>query len=356
MNFKQKIIWMIFLMVSGGILVVVLYLWSERIIHYDNTFSRRYPPHGAQEIKALNLEVNSFYFAGIGEGKIYLGNSTSPLLITVVDTSLLSKSNFNIELHEKHLKYRTPQIKISGNNFFVYEGLMPYVYKGKIENKIGKLQLNHGNRFSQLEIIDSIHLAVRFIHPKTGENILGRIHLLDTLKPILNTRVLEKQLDGIFDTDGYLLYDATVQRVVYLYRYRNQFIVLDNQLKIDYKGNTIDTISKAQIKTLTIKKNNITTYSEPPLIVNKTAAVSSGMLYVNSALPGKYEYNSLCKNASIIDVYDLIEKSYQSSFPIYNKNKDRMRSFVVVGDRLYALIGDQLVSYKLRKHLTKNKN
>jgi hypothetical protein len=128
--------------------------------------------------------------------------------------------------------------------------------------------------------------------------------------------------------------------------------VAQPNLNLAYRGNTIDTITKAQIQLVQLKEGKGKTFAKPPLIVNKTSAVDNELLYVNSALLGQFETEELWKTASIIDVYNLTDKSYRSSFPIYNIGNKKMRSMLVSGKLFYALIGDKIVCYKLREHLT----
>jgi hypothetical protein len=78
------------------------------------------------------------------------------------------------------------------------------------------------------------------------------------------------------------------------------------------------------------------------------------LLFVNSAIPGKYEQDALWEKASIIDVYNLIDNSYLLSFCIYDTGGKKMRSFVVNNTKLYALIGNNIVSYHLDQRITSN--
>ena len=43
---------------------------------------------------------------------------------------------------------------------------------------------------------------------------------------------IDQQFDGVFDTDGHILYSNDMQSIIYLYAYRNQFTVTDKKLKI----------------------------------------------------------------------------------------------------------------------------
>lgn len=341
--------------IFSAVTIIKLFNLSEDIIHYHNRFVRRFPQHVAQEIHQTDLVYNSYYFAGIGEGKIYLGNYTAPLQMTVLDSTLKEKKIYHIELKEKNLPFQAPQIRVLGNHFFVFEGIVPYIFKGSTSNWKASLKINSGYYFSQLELMDSVNMAIRYLTPKSGESLIGALNLTDTTKVFYEAKLLQKQFDGIFDTDGSLLFNRSLNRLVYVYRYRNEFIVADPLLNLDYRGNTIDTVSKAQVRLAQVKNSSMKTFAEPPLIVNKTTAVDGNFLYVNSLLPGLYESENIWKIASIVDVYDLTDKTYRSSFPIYHINGKKMKGMLVSGNLLYALIGEKIVCYKLLEHLSQER-
>lgn len=324
-----------------------LYQFSENKMKYDNGFVRRFPQHSAQEQQQIELEFNSYYFAGANEGIIYLGNQTAPLTITAIETALQTQRTFKINLIERHLPFRNPRIKVFKTNFYVFEGSIPYIFKGELSNWTASLKINSGNKFSQLEPLDSENIALRFSDAKTAQNVLGIMNLADTTEVKFNYQLLEKQVDGIFDTDGQLHINEGKQQLVYLFLYRNQYVLADKSLKPVARGNTIDTIKKAQIKITKVESHGTNTFSEPPLIVNKSSYVDSEYLYSNSQLRGKYESDYLWKNSSVIDVYSLTDQSYQYSFSINNIDRQKIKSFIVIKDRFYALIGTQMVSYKL---------
>ncbi|MFV8351740.1 hypothetical protein [Flavobacterium sp. XS2P14] len=354
MRLKAKIIFLVICGIFGGGVMAMVFTISENITHYHNSFIRRFPQHVAQEVHQIDLKYNSYYFAGSGEGKIYLGNYTAPLQVMVLDSALQTKTIYHIKLKQSNLPFRGPQIRVSGKNFYVFEGIVPYVFKGNITDWSASLRINSGYHFSQLTPIDSVNMAVRYLSPKNGESIIGTLNLSDTTKVKYDVSLLQKQFDGKFDTDGTLLFNANLNRIIYVYLYRNQYIVANSDLKLDYRGKTIDTVSHAQIQLTQLKNSNQKTFATPPLIVNKLSAVERKLLYVNSELPGMYESEDIWKRASIIDVYDLTDKTYRSSFPIYKIAGKKMKAMLVFENHLYALIDQKLVCYKLKEYITQS--
>lgn len=338
-------------LVIAVLTVVLLFKQSEKSIQYTNSFIRQFPPHFATEVNQADLGLNSYYIAGIENSNIYLGNITAPLQVLVLDTVLQQKEQFVIELDEKDLPFHKPQVKVYGKKFYVYEGSIPYLFQGSLLDRKASLKIDSGNFFSQMVPIDSVRNAVRYIAPQSGENIIGVHDLRDTATVVLSNSLLQKQLDGIIDTDGTLLYNRQLDLLCYMHRYRNEFTVFTPSLALLYRGKTIDTISTSTIELKEIKDKSIKTFATPPLIVNKSSATSGNFLFNHSMLRGQFELEVNWKNASIIDVYDLVGKRYVLSFYVYHIGHSKMKSFTVEGHTLYALIGDRIVKYQLRAEL-----
>lgn len=105
-SFLTSKIVMLFLGGGLGILMVVIgYQFSEDIIHHHNNFVRRFPQHYATPVDKIDLKFNSYYFAGYGDGKIYLGNYTTPLQVLEIGENLSIKATHRIELDDLTLPF-----------------------------------------------------------------------------------------------------------------------------------------------------------------------------------------------------------------------------------------------------------
>ncbi|MBW4361046.1 DoxX family protein [Flavobacterium taihuense] len=331
-----------------------LFLASENIIHYHNKFTRRFLHFPAVKARETNLELNSYYIAGSDNNKIYLGNTTAQLLVTVLDSTLKQKTQYQIELDHKNLPFKSVKIKVAAPYFYAYDGSVPCIFMGNIKDWKAKLVKKGKQYFTLAEPMDSTLMAVRTQKRVSGESVMATIDLRDTTKTQLNPVLLQKQIDGVFDTDGQMAYSKQLNRLVYLYAYRNQYTVADKNLTIDYRGNTIDTMSHANLNIVTIKSRNQKKLGQHPLIVNKNVTIFHNLLFVNSGIPGRYENIKMWEQASIIDVYDISGNSYILSFYIYNEENTKMKNFVVEHSALYALIGNRIVRYNLGKSIIKN--
>lgn len=338
---------------SFGIgILIVLFVLSENIVRYHNKFIRRLSNAPVTKLHVTDLPFNSYYFSGVNDTTIYLGNTTSQLLLTELDTDGGILKENHITLSNNNLPFRSVTVKVRPPYFYVYDGMIPCVFRGKIKDWNAQLYNSGTEYFSFAEPVDSATFAVRTQKRVTGESIIGKFGLFSHTPTVLNKSLLQKQIDGVFDTDGILMFSAGLNRILYLYAYRNQYIVADPDLQIDFKGNTIDTITKANITLAHIENRNANKLANQPLLVNKTAAVFKNLLFVNSNLPGRYESLEMWKKASIIDVYDISANSYLESFYVYDIDGKKIRNIIVHKDKLFAMIGNHVVKYKINSILT----
>ncbi|MBE0392173.1 DoxX family protein [Flavobacterium sp. PL002] len=331
--------------------VIVLFLSSEEIMHHENPFIRRYPQHPIALTHSVDLKFNSYYFAGYTNDRIYLGNYTDPLHVLHMDTTLQHRQTLKIAFDRTDIPFRMAKVLIRAPYFYLMDGTVPCVFRGNIHNWKASIELKGSPYFTLAEPIDSSTIAFRNNSGKKGEHVLGVFTSNRLSKVHYTPQLLQKQIDGIFDTDGTLQYSKELSSMVYVYFYRNEFIVADKKATLDYRGKTIDTIAHAKIKVAYLKGQTVRKMTAPPLTVNAHTAVCNNLLFVHSKVPGRYENSTLWKQASIIDVYDLNKNVYVMSFSVYKIDNKELHSLFVTSTHLYALIGTELAIYELKAML-----
>jgi uncharacterized membrane protein YphA (DoxX/SURF4 family) len=354
-NKKKTLLQSAIITFAGSALIVTLYLASENAMHRENPFIRRFIQGSASKIAETNLNSASQYFAGTDGSTIYLGDNLAPLHITSYDSTLKIKRHYKIQLEREDFPFRSVQVRIAPPYFYLMDGTVPVIYKGNTANWKAKLLMHSNNYyFSKAAIIAPDKIAFRAQELKTRNNILGTFNFADTLQVQYAPALLQKQIDGFFDTDGMMQYDRESQKFVYVYYYRNQFIVADKNLKLTYRGNTIDTTAHANLKVAYLKETGQRKIASLPATVNELSAVSGNLLFVNSKLIGRYEPKKIWKKASIVDVYNIQKNIYLSSIYIYDVNEVKVQSVLISENNLYAIIGHQLHKYRLSEEFFKN--
>lgn len=347
---SKKLYLSLLICIIGSIgFMALLFAFTNKGLQRDMSFKRGFLYDAPKKTHELDLEYNGYYIAGAAEGQIYLGNSQSPLYLTLVDTALQSKQAVHITMDQDSLPLRSPQLRIIPPYFFLMDGTIPYILRGSTKDWKGYSMLKDRLYFTNAQAMDSVTLAIRTISSKTNEFALGTIHLSDSAKMILSHKLLQKQVDGdgVFDVDGTLLYNQQRQQLVYTYHYRNQYIVANDSLELQMLGKTIDTISQAQIQVGTITSKNQQKLATPALMVNRYSTTSGNYLFVNSKRLGKTESLVLWKKSSLIDVYDLEKNLYEFSFYVTDIEEKKLRSFYVLNDIFIGLIGNHMVTYQL---------
>lgn len=338
-------------------IIVILYFYSEHTMHSENPFIRRFVQGAATQTKEADLTNNFKYFAGSDGNTIYFGDSQAPLHIIAYDTTLKTKSHHKIQLERENFPFVAVQVRISPPYFYLMDGTVPVIYKGKISDwKAKPVMYNNNYYFSKAEIIAPNKIAFRAQQFKTLNNILGTFTFEDSLQVQYAPQLLQKQIDGFFDTDGMMHFDKQTQKFIYTYYYRNQFIVADTNLNLISRGNTIDTTSRANLKVIHIEETGQRKIAALPPTVNQLTAVANNLLFVNSKLIGRYEPKEMWKQASIVDVYNINNSDYISSIYIYNINKVKLKEMFVIDNNLYAIVGHRLHKYQLsKKHFRPSK-
>jgi uncharacterized membrane protein YphA (DoxX/SURF4 family) len=329
-----------------GSLILLFYV-SDSLIQRNNSFIRKYPHSVAVFDKATHLEFNSWYLAGAEQNRIYLGNVTAPLNIMILDTSLTKLGEVRIALEEMDLPFSAVKVQVSPPHFYVSDGAVPAIFKGDINDWKASLILKESIFFSIIRPIDSTKVAIRYVNGKSKINEIGLLDFSGSFKFYHSQELLQKQTDGIFDTDGQLLYNQNLKKLLYVYFYRNEYVVFDSGLVLDYKGKTIDTISQANLKVSV--SEHASSLASPSFSVNSFSETSGNYLYIKSERLGKHEPKNMLNKASIIDVYDIRESTYKYSFYIHNYDNSKLTSFMVLNNKLIALMGKHLVLYDLIK-------
>lgn len=335
--------------------LMLLYYTSEQKLQKNNPFIRRFIQGSALPSESTILANNMYYFAGKGNGKIYLANNAAPLHIIEIDTVLMLQKRHKIELENYNYSFRSVQVQIRPPFFFLMDGNVPIVFRGRILDWKGqKIESPNIPFFSRAEIITSKLISYRGID-KNNNYILGQFTTEKDGKSTIKKELLKKQIDGFFDCDGMLQYDTEKKYLIYLYYYRNQFIVADSSLNLLHESHTIDTTEHARLKVVYLKERGERKLGAPPYIVNIQSTASQGRLLINSAITGRFEDKNMWKNASIVDVYDITEKTYLSSIYIYDQEGYKMDGMMLYGSNLYVLLGGNLQRYKLSKKLAGSK-
>ncbi|TDW46680.1 putative membrane protein YphA (DoxX/SURF4 family) [Flavobacterium sp. 270] len=350
-NDNRVLIRIFVLIVLSAFVIVVLYLLSEDIMQKENPFIRRFPHATASKTNSLDLRNTTYYVAGVAGNKVYLANRKSPLQILETDSEFKKTRMHTIMLNRENFNFKAVEIRLSAPFFYVTDGTVPVIYRGLISDWKANVIIEKKFYFSDIVFTDENQYAFRTQKAPSGENIMGFGSSYSNPEITYSSKVLQKQKDGIFDTDGTLQYSKKMNRLIYTYYYRNQYIITKSNLTVDNRAFTIDTTVHAKLKVVKIKKSGDIRLGAPPYMVNSSTTVTSNLLFVNSQLRGKYEGDEVWKHATAVDVYDLSNRTYALSFYVYDEEGQRMKNFFATDSALYIISGHFLLKYGYGKNI-----
>ncbi len=330
-------------LITVSSLVAVFTLF--RLTYQDNekysSFNKRSFHSSVEKKDSINLEFNSYYFAGAGNEILYLGNETAPHILTTFNSRSLTLDARTIHI-ESDISLNS-KLTVLDEHFYLHDGTKPTILFGTTKDLVATPSNLSYPRFTDLLPLSTNTYAFR-ISDKGGQQQLA-ISSLDSGFSI-RSNTLRGQIDGRFDIDGMLLHDKENKRIAYIYFYRNQFIELDTLVHQLAVRNTIDTVRTAKIKISTIEQDDkISTVVIPTLTVNLHASVNSGLLFIQSNIRAKNESIHEFENSIRLDVYHLTKGIYLSSFNITLKNKSKVRDIKLLDNYIYLLIENSLMRY-----------
>jgi hypothetical protein len=204
--------------------------------------------------------------------------------------------------------------------------------------------------FTKVVKLSNSTLALRAFDSTRQSQLFEKVSS-QTGKILARADILPKQTDAGFSTDGQLVYDSSVSKLLYIQFYQNKFYCLDTNLNFLYTGKTIDTISHTAVYTRPFSKENGKTGNLLPAVplnvINEQDCAYKGNLYILSSLQADNEKNSLFFGSSVIDIYEIKTGHYQGSLYISNIEREKITSFTIFKNVLIAVFGTYIATYQL---------
>ncbi|UNY97897.1 hypothetical protein MQE36_12475 [Zhouia spongiae] len=346
MKKRTLIVILLILLFSSGT-VLGLFFYTDYNNHLPSSFIRLFPPHAISEVqKELKLPKEQYQFAGLTKHHIYLHQKGNPLSILEIDSNLHITDTINLQLPDSiKINLARTQLTVNDMGIFLTDGTKPMLIKGSIHDwKLKAIDLRN-NYFNEAIPVDTYKLAVIKLVPEQGRR-LGMLNI-NTLTTTLNPKALEEQVDGFFCTDGTIHYNSQLQKLVYTYYYRNQYIVMDKSLEVIARYNTIDTTTTANIKIREIKRNGQRSMASLPPIISRRSHSQGQWFFNHSPVRAKNEPQKQFQKNTVIDVYNLKKGVYKHSFYIRNIHGQSIKDYMIHGGQFMVLYSNALVKYEL---------
>ncbi len=345
MKLTSKIIILVSTVCLSGMAMLGLFLYANQKIHYANHFTRIFPPHPIEKKAALDLQFNSYYFAGADSGELYLGNETNAGIVLGLDSGLQVSRHCSVA-YPTATHYSATQLMVSASGLYATDLVDHRLYNGPLRDSASLHFVEKQDPSAETVLADQNTLLMRSFSPNRNSYWLKK-KSISTSRTDSCRNIFEPQGDSLFSVDGALQTDLVTKQIIYMYYYRNLFYVLDSNLHTLLRAHTIDTNTNAKISVGWIPARNIKMLSAPPMLANRKAAAWNNHLFVQSGLMANNENPQTFSHAAVIDVYSLSDGHYQFSFYLHNYDNKILKSFAIFNNILYAIFDRWIVGYQL---------
>lgn len=340
-----------------GFAILMLALLTYQLFTRENEpigFERNFKDLNPEVSKSLELPLSSmFYYVGNSKEGLYFKDHRNMEVLSLIDFNLSGIKKIPLRL-AKGFNGSSVPVNIEVHDSLVYITDKKNAQLTILNNISGSKHLYKG-----------ANVMLNAAYAISGQSLVGRVTDLNDGKPsrrlvkldipagrIDTSFQLKKQVDGFFCTDGVMVPSPDRTKVYYAYAYRGAFLCLDTNLNLQYQAKTIDTVTIAKIKPVSVDKSGQSTtlsQSGPAPVVNKNLVTYKNSLLVLSALRSDNENYIEHKRNEVIDVYQAADGSYKFSFYIPKFKGLKLRSFYLQDDFIYCVFGTYLVKYKINR-------
>lgn len=291
-------------------------------------------------IEVAGFVGDSVYFKMLDADKIYVANKQ----LTGVAQRQLNYPNTRAanSMHE---------MQVDAGGVYIWAGNVPAVYHGSVvtaalqEYKTGATIFTRG-----VKLNDDVYVLRGYDRSVKMDQLFYKVNV-KTGEVVKEQGLSPYKGDLGISTDGMLHYDGKNNCIVYVNYYTNAITVADTLLRLVYSKSTIDPTATSDIEVGVTKNANGAPdeYSNktPKRIINKYSCVSDGRLYVYSTSSAQNEDKEVFAGNAAVDVYNIKDGSYLSSFYIPNSGGERVAGFKVDGNNLVALYKSTVAVYRL---------
>lgn len=330
--------------VASLAVVAILYARTDRYPnHRFASFERNFAPISIIPKDSFLLPLRGYYFAGSTPRTIFLAHYQHPAHTIAISQTLKDTSYFRLRVNTDSLLYRSIRVTVDSPYYYLADGTKRFIYRGRL-GQIASPWIMDTPFSKAIPLSDYSAAMVAILNFRTTlmrQTISGSV-------PEQFPDLLQDQHEDLFSSDGMLLYAKASGQLVYVYFYRNEYVVMDTSFCEISRGHTIDTIRQAKIKTGHITSKSARVLSANALVVNNQSTLNNGLLYIHSNLLAQNEDVRVFESHAAVDVYSIKGGRYAYSFYLPMREKRMPKEFIVEGNIVLLLFDRLLLLCEIR--------
>ncbi len=179
-----------------------------------NEFTRSYKNIKTSILAEFDLTYTSFYIAGVSRSTIYLGNISSPLYILKYNLTTQDTQHFYINTSlSRSLKSAT--VTIDSPNFYIQDIVSKQLVSGDLNDTARIHVIEKNVFFAEALSLSKESNVLRTLKNESKEYAIAKTSAISD-HIIKNENLLEKQVEGLFSTDGMLHYSKVQHFTVFV--------------------------------------------------------------------------------------------------------------------------------------------
>ncbi|MCF8716395.1 hypothetical protein JM658_16310 [Joostella atrarenae] len=350
---KSKISYIILSISLGAFIPILLWIQIKNTSVKSYDFKREFETTTLIPIDTISLPYSEYYLAGYSKTSLFLGHRRA--VGHLLKVQLNTRKTFSISLNNRipyndKVRFNPKALKSTfyDNRIFLSDGFhktLLYTYLDSINTPLNEIPV--ALTFTKYTPISADTFIFEVFDDSLNQNVLMKYSSNGQgAYPV--KYIPKKQIDGIFCTNGILLYNKTYQKLIHIFLYRNQVVLRDTTLNPFITTKTIDPIEKTDMVVSFLNDGKKHVLKNQPTKVNKHATTSGAYYYIHSAVKSISESNAIFSSHSVIDQYNITNGTYIKSFYIPHYNNEAFRYFQVIGDSIYTLYDKKLLIYKIK--------
>jgi hypothetical protein len=334
------------MLLNFGILTALV-LSANMPNKHKNGFTRKFLKP-LIKVAETPLDVPLSEISGISNSSVFLAG-LNPRAVLILNKQLKFSKTFYISLNVPDKKIVPSKLIIDSPYLYLHLNNLKSVLYGEFPNK--KLNLTQLNTeiFTKSIQISKSSLIIRALDSSLAKQVFQKMNL-HTGFIEKTSQLIENQKDPGISSDGMLTFTLDSSKIFFIQYLNNEFLCLDTNLNIIYKGKTIDTTSNTAIKSEIILEkdgNGKISASTPRITVNMRCCTSNNYLFILSGLKADNETDLDFNQNSVIDIYKSNNGSYVGSFYVPKVKNSSIKSLKTTNDTLFLLSDESISSYKL---------
>lgn len=334
------------LLFTSGALVAGLYWSAYARLRTTNSFLRLFPPHVLGSRKQIELPSNAYYFAGQIGDTLFLGNRLYPQRVIKVHQESMDTTiyHFSVNSSPNTLSYWSLHVAQASWLWYNSASGERYVssspYTDSLTPGIDRQPL-HG-----AVTLSPNYMVTKTFDSQRSSRCLQKTAIDHALLP--NIYYPRQQIEGIYSTDGMLLFNRNWNQLIYLHHFTNRITLLDTNLNEQTHQQTIDLTDSIKGNIITSTESGVTKQKLEGSIVNQDACTDGNLLLVLSKAPAKNQTLASFRKSATVDIYTFPDLNYRHSFYLPLAKDHTTLDIQLVGSYLYVLHGTALVRYGLQ--------